>query len=118
MRNSIKIASALAVVGLAVTGGSAFTATSTIDEATKTVGATAQTISGVAVTDVSYDWDPANDETNAVTFNVGAALGADSDLTVTLNGAATTCAADDPDTYTCTLTTPIANVTSLSIVVN
>lgn len=117
MRTPTKALGALAIAALVVTGGTAFTATSTIDEANKTVGATGQTISGVDVTSVSYTWNPSTDETSGVDFVIGSPLGANDTLTVELNGNPGVCIVTVTD-VACTWASPVVNATSLSIVVN
>src|SRR4051794_35644268 len=120
MRRSTKVVGAVAVAGIVAAGGSAFTATSTIDHSAKTVGATGQTISGVNVTNVSYTWDSSTDDTSGVDFTIGAPLGTNDTLTVTLNGAPGSCTVSGtPATSVgCTWATPVNNATTLSIVVN
>jgi hypothetical protein len=119
MRKSTKLLAAVAFAGLAAAGGSAFTATSTIDQASKQIGATSQSISGVAVTSVSYTWDAATDATSGVNFTIGAPLGTNDTLTVKLNSTASTTPCTVTDTaVACTWTPAITNAGSLSIVVN
>ena len=60
---------------------------STIDNATKHVGATNQTISGVTVTNVAYTWDSATDDTSDVNFHTAEVLGSNDTMTVSLNNA-------------------------------
>jgi hypothetical protein len=117
MRRSTTIVGAIAVAGIVAAAGSAFTATSTIDHATKTVGATGQTISGVDVTGVTYTWDSATDDTSGVDFTIGAALGVNDNLAVALDGQAGACTVTGT-AVACTWATPVHNATSLSIVVN
>lgn len=117
--NKRNVFAAVAFAGLVAATGSAFTATSTIDEGTKTVGATSQSISGVAVSNVSYTWDSSNDTTSGVDFTIGSVLGANDTLTVSLNGTNGSCTADVSGlVYTCTWAVPVANATDLGIVVN
>src|SRR4051794_29311237 len=120
MRNTTKFLGGIAVAGLVAAGGSAFTATSTIDNANKTVGATGQTISGVAVSHVSYTWDSTSDATSGVDFTIDKALGSNDNLSVTLNSTPGDCAPVGTSAvdYTCTFATPVTNATALSIVVN
>jgi len=68
MRKS-KLAVAIAAAGVVAAGASAFTASSTIDNSTKHVGATGQTISGVHVSNVAYTWDSSTDTTSGVSFH-------------------------------------------------
>ena len=69
MRKSAKLITALSVAGLIGIAGSAFTAASGIDQATKIVGATSQSITGVNVDTVQYTVG-AGDSTTGVTFHV------------------------------------------------
>lgn len=116
------VLAAVAAAGVIAAAGSAFTATSTIDEQSKTVGATSQSISGVAVTNVSYDWDSTNDTTNGVAFTIDKALSPSGQMTVKLSNPTDTttgtCNTVDGTAYTCTFAPGVVNATSLSIVVN
>ena len=89
MLNSTKFFGVIAVVvaGLVANGGTAFTASSTIDGAAKHVGAVSQTISGITVTDVQYTLG-ANDTTTAVRFHVAEILTAADTLSATITSAA------------------------------
>lgn len=130
MRKSVKIITALSVAGLAVTAGSAFTATSTIDAGQKFIGGTTQDVSGVAVTAVQYTTDATTDVTSAVSFHVSQELGTESTLTAKITGTTTgatptagtsssTCSKDTAvvgTDLTCTFTTTLSNVTKLEIV--
>ena len=117
--NKRKSLAILAVAGVFAASGSAFTATSTIDKAAKTVGATSQAISGVNVSNVSYTWDSATDTTTGVDFTIGAALGTNDTLVVELNTATGTCALVGVSVvdYACSFT-GVVNAEDLSIVVN
>jgi hypothetical protein len=132
MRSSTKLFGGLAVAGLIAVAGSAFTATSTIDNANKFVGATSQSVSGVSVSNVSYATDPTTDITSAVTFHVTQDLAAGDAITATITGT-TTGASPAPGTspstcshnalgaglgtdLTCSFTTTLSNVTNLDIV--
>jgi hypothetical protein len=122
MRKSSKMAMAIAAAGIVAAGASAFTASSTIDNATKHVGATNQAISGVTVTNVAYTWDSATDDTSGVNFHTAEVLASNDTMTVSLNNApAQSCTptvnAGSTD-WACTWATPVHNATSLSIVVN
>ena len=75
MRKSAKLITALSVAGLIGIAGSAFTAASTIDQATKVVGATSQSITGVTVSTVQYTVG-ASDTTTGVNFHVSQDLAA------------------------------------------
>jgi hypothetical protein len=118
VRKSTTLFGAVAVAALVAAGGSAFTATSTIDQAAKHVGATSQSISGVAVTGVSYTWDSATDATSGVDFTIGSALGTNDTLTVSLNGTAGACTVTTGTDVACTWSPAVVNATALSIVVN
>jgi hypothetical protein len=124
VRNSSKFLGALAVAGLVAVGGSAFTATSSIDSSQKYVGAVGQTISGVTVTSVKYTVG-AGDTTTAVDFDVAEVLGAGDTVSAALNGGTPEVCAQTavPPTGTqlsthlaCDFGAGVANVTSLSIV--
>jgi hypothetical protein len=117
MRTSTTLFGAIAVAAAVAAAGSAFTATSTIDHASKHVGATSQSISGVAVTNVSYTWDSATDATSGVDFSIAAPLGTNDTLTVSLNGTAGDCTVT-VTAVACTWTPAITNATALSVVVN
>jgi TRAP-type C4-dicarboxylate transport system substrate-binding protein len=128
MHNSSKITVAIAAAALAAVGATAFTATSTIDNAAKHVGATGQTISGVHVSNVAYTWDAATDGTSGVDFHTQEALGANDTMTVSLADGDTAVATAGVCTptpnvgggvdFACTWSTPVHNAQSLSIVVN
>jgi hypothetical protein len=66
MRNSSKLAVALATAGVIAAGASAYTATSTIDQAAVHVGSVAQTVSGANITNVVHSYAPATDTTTAI----------------------------------------------------
>jgi hypothetical protein len=66
MRNSSKLALALATAGVIAAGASAYTATSTIDNAAVHVGSVAQTVSGATITNVVHSYTPATDTTTAI----------------------------------------------------
>src|SRR3954451_23187355 len=121
MRKSTKIATAIATAGIVAAGASAFTASSTIDNPTKHVGATGQTISGVSVTNVAYTWDSATDDTSGVSFHTAEVLGANDAMSVSLNGTAadscTPTVSNASTDWACTWTTPVNNAPWLSIAV-
>lgn len=124
MRTSTKLITALSVAGLIGVAGSAFTAASSIDQSTKVVGATTQTITGVSVSAVQYTVDTA-DKTTGVAFHVTQDLAANpavvkaklsngtvlEDEEVTCSGAAATPGTD----LTCSFPTGVTGVTSLTI---
>jgi hypothetical protein len=127
MGKTTKMAGAIAVAGIVAAGASAFTASSTIDNANKYVGATSQTISGVHVSNVSYTWDSATDNTSGVSFHTQEVLGSNDTMTVSLtdgNGSSSdgscdpTPGASGGTDFACTWATPVANAQHLSIVVN
>lgn len=66
MRNSSKLVLALGTAGVIAAGTSAFTATSTIDNAAVHVGSVQQSISGATITNVAYTYTPASDTTTAI----------------------------------------------------
>jgi hypothetical protein len=66
MRNSSKLALALATAGVIAAGASAYTATSTIDQAAVHVGSVAQSVSGATITNVVHSYTPATDTTTAI----------------------------------------------------
>ena len=123
-----KLAVAIAAAGVVAAGASAFTASSTIDNSSKHVGATGQTISGVHVSNVAYTWDSSNDTTSGVNFHTAETLGSNDNLTVSLTDGTTSVSSDGSCTpttgqsggtdYACTWSTPVANAQALSIVVN
>jgi hypothetical protein len=126
MRSNTKILGAVAIAGLVAAGGSAFTATSTVDQATRHIGATSQAITGVTVDSVNYTVG-ASDVTTAVSFHVAEVLGTGDTVTAvitsgTVTGAAgtatddcTAAAATVGTDLTCSFGTGVANVTSLQI---
>ena len=127
MGNKVKMAGAIAIAGVVAMGASAFTASSTIDNANKYVGATSQTISGVHVSNVTYTWDSATDKTSGVNFHTQEVLGSNDTMTVSLtdgdgvssDGSCTPTADQSGGTdFACTWGTPVANAQQLSIVVN
>jgi ABC-type glycerol-3-phosphate transport system substrate-binding protein len=72
MRISSKLLVATAAAGLVATGGSAFTATSTLNAADKDihVGSVSQGISGATLLDVTHSYTPGTDTTDTVTVKV------------------------------------------------
>jgi hypothetical protein len=66
MRNSSKLILALGTAGVFAAGASAFTATSTIDNAAVHVGSVAQSVSGATITNVAYAYTPESDTTTSV----------------------------------------------------
>jgi hypothetical protein len=124
MRNSTKLFGAVAVAGLVAAGGSAFTATSTIDSSQKYVGAVSQAISGVTVTNVNYTVG-ADDTTTAIDFAVAQVLAAGDSVSASVNSGTPVVCVKTPVPATGTQTSThlacdfgagVSNVTSLSIV--
>jgi hypothetical protein len=66
MRNSPKLALALATAGVIAAGASAFTATSTLDKTSVHVGSVEQSVSGANFTNVVHSYTPATDTTTAI----------------------------------------------------
>jgi hypothetical protein len=66
MRNSSKSVLALGIAGVIAAGASAFTATSTIDNAAVHVGSVEQSVSGANFTNVVHSYTPATDTTTAI----------------------------------------------------
>lgn len=131
MRTSSKLIVGLAAVGAVVAGGSAFTATSTIDSSAVHVGSVAQSVSGATITNVAYTYTAATDTTTAISAKAEELLAAGSVKVSVNNGALQDCtvtvtdansdgvddgAADFSD-IACDIT-DTANVTSVRFVVN
>lgn len=126
------IAGAVVAGALALTG-SAFTATSTIDDAAVNVGSASQTVSGATFTNVVHTYTSATDTTTAVSAKAEQLLSTTSGVvTLSVNGgAAQSCTvtqtdvaplgtdegAGDFSSVACNIT-DTANVTSLAFVVN
>jgi hypothetical protein len=109
MRKSVKLITALSIAGLVGIAGSAFTAASTIDQSTKVVGATGQSITGVHVSAVQYTVDNATDATTGVTFHVTEDLDATpATVTATIGNGSTT------QTDTCDATVNVGGGTDLA----
>jgi hypothetical protein len=134
MRMSNKrILGAFALAGLVAAGGSAFTATSTIDDSAINVGSVAQAVSGATITNVAHTYTPATDTTTAISAKAEQLLSTtagvvkvsinDGELqncTVTLTDVAplgTDEGASDFSNIACDIT-DITNVTSVRFVVN
>lgn len=133
MRRSIKLLGALAIGGVVAAGGSAFTATSTIDKAAINVGSVAQTVSGATITNVVHAYTAATDTTTSLTAKAEQLLStATGVVKVSINdGAVQNCTvaltdvaplgvddgASDYSTITCDIT-DTAGVTSVRFVVN
>lgn len=133
MRRSIKLLGALAIGGVVAAGGSAFTATSTLDDSAINVGSVAQTVSGATITNVVHAYTAATDTTTSLTAKAEQLLstatgvvkvsindGAVQNCTVALTDVAplgTDEGSGDFSTITCDIT-DVANVTSVRFVVN
>lgn len=132
MRSNTKILGAVAIAGLVAAGGSAFTATSTIDQGTRHIGATSQTITGVTVDTVNYVVG-AGDMTTGVTFHVAEVLSGSDVVAAKITSGTDTGTAGSPvfasatdagctqaaatvgTDLTCDFGTGVANVTGLQI---
>lgn len=126
------IAGAVVAGALALTG-SAFTATSTIDDAAVNVGSVSQTVSGATFTNVEHTYTSATDTTTAVSAKAEQLLSTTAGVvTISVNGgAAQSCTVTQTDVaplgtdegagdfsdVACDIT-DTANVTSLAFVVN
>jgi hypothetical protein len=87
MRNSSKLALALATAGVIAAGASAYTATSTIDNAAVHVGSVAQSVSGATITNVVHSYTPATDTTTAISAKAEELLPETGDVVqVSING--------------------------------
>jgi hypothetical protein len=133
MRKSTKILVALAAAGTVAAAGSAFTATSTIDDPAINVGSVTQSVSGATITNVVHSYTAATDTTTAISAKAEELLstsagvvkisindGALEDCTVTLTDIAplgTDEGATDFSTLDCDIT-DAANVTSVRFVIN
>lgn len=118
-----------AIVAVAGVGGTAFTAGSTIDKPNVHQGSVAQSVAGITITNVSYNYLPASDTVTSITANAAEDLVADqSVLTVEVNGGSHDCAgakvfADAPantqfdhTAITCDLGAGVANVTNVRFI--
>ncbi|MCW2735727.1 hypothetical protein [Nocardioides sp.] len=133
MRKSTKILVALVAAGTAAAAGSAFTATSTIDDPAINVGSVVQSVSGATITNVSHSYIAATDTTTEISakaeqllstsagvVKIGINSEALQDCTVTLTDVAplgTDEGAGDFSTITCDIS-DTADVTSVRFVVN
>lgn len=133
MRKSTKLLVAVAAAGTVAAAGSAFTATSTIDDGAINVGSVVQTVSGATITNVVHAYTPATDTTTAISAKAEELLSVVAGaVKVSINGAAlesctvTVTDADIPGTddgpgdysdITCDIA-DTANVTSVRFVVN
>lgn len=133
MRTPSKLIVALAAAGGVAAAGSAYTATSTIDDAAINVGSVAQSVSGATITNVVHSYTPDTDTTTAISAKAEELLstapgvvrvsindGALQDCTVTLTDVAplgTDEGATDYSDVACDIT-DLANVTSVRFVIN
>jgi hypothetical protein len=133
MRKSTKILVALVAAGTVGAAGSAFTATSTIDDPAINVGSVVQSVSGATITNVSHSYNAATDTTTAISakaeqllstsagvVKIGINSEALQDCTVTLTDVeplGTDEGVGDFSTITCDIA-DTADVTSVRFVVN
>ena len=133
MRKSTKILVALAAAGTVAAAGSAFTATSTIDDPAINVGSVTQSVSGATITNVAHTYTAATDTTTAISAKAEQLLstsagvvkisindGALEDCTVTLTDIAplgTDEGTTDFSDIACDIT-DTANLTSVRFVIN
>lgn len=133
MYKSTKLIVALGAAGVVAAAGSAFTATSTIDDPAVNVGSVAQSVSGATITNVVHSYTEATDTTTAISakaeqllsttagvVKVSINAGTGQNCTVTLTDVAplgTDEGAGDFSTIACDIT-DVANVTSVRFVVN
>jgi hypothetical protein len=133
MRTHVKLLAATAVAGLVAATGSAFTATSTIDDPAVNVGSVLQTVSGATVTNVTHAYAADTDTTTALSAKAEQLLSTTAGVvTVAVNGgSAQACTvtltdvaplgvddgAGDYSTIACDIT-DLTNVTSVRFVVN
>ncbi|MFC5730488.1 MULTISPECIES: hypothetical protein [Nocardioides] len=66
MHQSTRIIAAATAAGFVAFGASAFTATSTVDDAAINVGSVAQTVSGATITNVAHTYTDSTDTTTAI----------------------------------------------------
>jgi hypothetical protein len=126
MRKSTKLLVAFAAAGTVAAAGSAFTATSTLDDEAINVGSVVQTVSGADFTNVVHTYTAATDTTTAISAKAVQLLATDA-VKVSINAGPLqdcTVAVTDEDTpgtdysaITCDIT-DIADVTSVRFVVN
>ena len=126
MRNSSKLILALGTAGVIAAGASAFTATSTIDNAAVHVGSVAQSISGATITNVVYSYTPDTDTTTSISAKAEELLPTTAGVVqVSVNGGAlepctvsptdaNTDGTDDGTTDYSDITCDIANTTNVT----
>lgn len=132
MRKNAKLLGAVAVAGLVAATGSAFTATSTIDDAAINVGSVVQSVSGATFTNVVHTYTASTDTTTALSARAAQLLSTTAGVVkVHLNGSATADAAGctvthvdtdatvgvDASDIACNIT-DTANLTEIRFVVN
>jgi len=133
MRKSTKLVAALGAAGVVAAAGSAFTATSTLDDPAVNVGSVAQTVSGATITNVTHTYTAATDTTTDISAKAEQLLstatgvvkvsindGALANCTVTVTDVAplgTDEGAGDFSNIACNIA-DTANVTSVRFVVN
>lgn len=133
MHKSTKFVAALGVAGVVGMSASAFTATSTIDDAAINVGSVAQSVSGATITNVAHAYTADSDTTTAISAKAEQVLStATGVVKVSINGGASeNCTvtvtdvdadgvddgATDYSDLSCDIT-DTANVTSVRFVVN
>lgn len=133
MYKSTKLIVALGAAGVVAAAGSAFTATSTIDDPAINVGSVAQTVSGATITNVTHTYTAATDTTTTIAAKAEQLLSTTAGVVkVSINdGAVQNCTvavtdvdldsvddgATDYSDITCDIT-DTANVTSVRFVVN
>jgi hypothetical protein len=121
MKKLGKALGAVAIAGAVIAGGSAFTASNAGVPATKTIGYSATTISGVTANSVSYTFDTPKENITAVVLNL------DTDTTgktieIAFNGAAPVACSDagtfdtDHTDYTCVVSQAVATATKFALV--
>jgi hypothetical protein len=124
MRKSTRMVGAAAILGIAVAGGSAFTATSTIDDAAINVGSVAQSVSGATFTNVVHTYTAATDTTTAISATAEELLSTTPGVVkVSINGGAlqnctVTSNEEAPFSNVACDITDATNVTSIRFVVN
>ncbi len=132
MRKNVKLLGAVAVAGLVAATGSAFTATSTIDDSAINVGSVTQSVSGATFTNVVHAYTASTDTTTSLSGRTAELLStATGVVKVFLNESATADAAgctvtavdtdadtvNDASDVTCNITDTV-NLTSIRFVVN
>lgn len=133
MNTSHKFAATLAVTAVVMAAGSAYTATSTIDDSAINVGSVTQSVSGATITNVVHNYTAATDTTTAISAKAEELLStATGVVSIAVNGAApqdctvthtdvaplgTDDGVSDFSTIECDIT-DVANVTDVRFIVN